>query len=107
MKRLVAVILSLMLCLAMFGCGESEQSTSDKYVNELGLKDSWIATMEEYIPDFDTLETIEANSTQQYTVTMSGGESYYVIIDANDEVACIMTTEEDYNARTRLYDAYK
>ncbi len=107
MKKLIVLILSLILCISMFGCSGSEQSTLDKYVSELGLKDSWVTTMEEHIPEFDTLESIEANGTQGYKVTMSGGESYYVVIDAKDEVACIMTTEEDYDARTRLYDAYK
>ena len=58
MKKLIVLILSLILCISMFGCSGSEQSTLDKYVSELGLKDSWVTTMEEHIPEFDTLESL-------------------------------------------------
>lgn len=105
MKKLIVLILSLILCISMFGCSGSEQSTLDKYVSELGLKDSWVTTMEEHIPEFDTLESIESEGTASYKVMLSNGERYYVVIGPSDEVTAITTTEEDYSARTRLYEA--
>ena len=105
MKKVVVLIMSLILCLSAFGCGSSDQSVMEKYAEELGLKDSWVATMEEYIPNIDTLQKIENEGTSAYEVTLENGDSYYVVIGATGEVACIMTTESDYESRTRLYEA--
>lgn len=79
---------------------------------EYGLDAACVVTMSEHIPDFALVSDIEDEGTRTLHVTLSNGSDYYVItngehdIEGEGEAFCITTTEEDYDARTRLYDKF-
>lgn len=69
-----------------------------------------IDIMKDYIPDFDSITSMEIDGTHTAKVYCNNNLKYYVWFflkdNSHDElIYIIQTTEEDYNSRTYLYKA--
>lgn len=78
-------------------------SPVESCVNEFNLDENWCEVMVEKIPNFEIKE-VESVGNNSRKVTMTSGESYY-LVTKSEEVMAITTSEENKEVRTNLYES--
>ena len=78
----------------------------DKYIAELALTNDCKTVIKDYLPDFANFDKIEQSALRAYDIVMKDGTVYYLSVMEDKEPACLMSSEKDYDSRTRYYDKF-
>lgn len=77
-----------------------------QYIKKYGLTDECKTVIMEYLPDFRDFDRMEQDGLRAFDIIMKDGTVYYLIIMEDKTPACLMSSEEDYDSRTRYYDKF-
>lgn len=114
MKRIVSILLLLMLLIPVSLADQPAAPLDakveiklDQYIAEYALTEECKAVLVEYLPDVNSFDKMEREGTNAYSLIMGDGTKYYMIVSINGEPVSLMSSEKDYDARTRYYDKYE
>lgn len=86
---------------------EEAENRLDQYIAEFDLSEECKNVIIEYLPDVNSFAEMEQEGTLAYSLIMDNGTKYYMIVSVNNEPVCLMSSEKDYDARTRYYDKHE
>ena len=85
---------------------ESAEIKLEQYISKFGLSDDCKNVIMTHTPGFEGFSHMEAIGLSAYSIFLANGTEYYFVLTNEGKPACLMSTEKDYDSRTRYYDAF-
>ena len=109
-KRFLVFSVAFLLMIIILAVSLPEPSAEtklDSYITKYSLSADCKKIIMQYLPEFESFSRMEQSGTHGYNIIMKDGTLYYLVLQmGTNEPVCLMSSEKDYDSRTRYYDKY-